>query len=378
MAATRATAGDGDRAPRPPRPGRRRTVPFGTRSSRRALGVAVALAAAIAVGPAAPGAATTCRGTTTAAVAQAAPVPFCETGTYQVAKTQDGTIYRTADDYLGVSQQLALDVYEPVGDPPAQQRPALLWMHGGYFAFGDRTQNQPTIDDFASRGFVVISIDYRMEPLPPAVGGLSIPTPRAVQNTLEDAVAAVQWIHANAAALRIDPASVVAAGYSAGAITALGLAHKPTAVSAAGSPTPIAAAVSYSGMDLYPADPLPTSAVPVLMYNGESDTIVPLAAASSGCHAINLAGPECDQLAVPGGHSAGTAERYQQTVAWLADHGITELAACDRFDTVSGTITTTTAVGHDTATTTTTAPTSVGGTGAAPAAPVAATPSYTG
>jgi acetyl esterase/lipase len=223
----------------------------------------------------------------------------------------------------------------------------------------------------------VVSIDYRKRPVPDG-GSIAVPVPEAVQDTLDDAVAAVQWIHANAAALRIDPASVVAAGYSAGAITALGLAHKATAATPAGGPPLIAAVLSFSGLDLHGDPPSRPDDPPVLMVNGEQDTIVPIGAANFTCRATVLAGSECDQVRLPDeGHTPGDHALYQRSVEWLAAHGISQLAACPTFDvpTVDYTTTTTTS----TPTTSTTTP-EVEGTDdeAPPAVPVRSTPTFTG
>lgn len=126
---------------------------------------------------------------------------------------------------------------------------------------------------------------------------------------------------------------MVAAGYSAGGITALGLAHKATAVSEPGTTIPIAAAVSFSGLDLHRDPPARAGDVPVLMYNSDNDGVVPIAAARSGCKATVLAGSECDFVELAGqGHTPGRAADYQQTIEWLAAHGIAQLDACDRFD----------------------------------------------
>ncbi|MCU1372515.1 MAG: hypothetical protein JWO77_3709 [Ilumatobacteraceae bacterium] len=315
----------------------------------------------------------------TASVAAQAATPFCSQ-VYDVDLTQDGTVYRTAEDYEGNQVDLALDVWEPVGDPADQLRPAVLWMHGGYFQYGDRTEDQDVIEDFASRGFVVVSIDYRMRPVPDGEG-LAAPLEEAVVDTRDDAIAAVGWIDDNAAALRIDPASVVASGYSAGAITALGLVHEATN---AGSPPPVAAAVSFSGVDMYRTLPARAGDRPVLMFNGEDDGIVPIGAAVNGCGQTVLAGSECDLIRLPdAGHTSGSDADRQQAIGWLAAHGISQLSGCEPFDipAVDYTTTTTSATIPTTTPTTappTTAPPVVDNGTAAPATPVSAAPTFTG
>ena len=46
-------------------------------------------------------------------------------------------VYRQTIDYLGNPIDLKLDIYRPAGDT-ATERPAIVWMYGGGFAFGDK------------------------------------------------------------------------------------------------------------------------------------------------------------------------------------------------------------------------------------------------
>lgn len=357
---------------------RRRLERTGRRRWARLAVVGVLVGGLAVVAPGTAGVGATCAGAAPAQVAQATPTPYCD-HPYEVERTQEGTIYRATVDADGSDVDLALDVYEPVGDPVGEVRPVLLWMHGGYFAFGSRDSDVEVFEDFASRGFVVVSISYRLRELPP--GSFDIPSPEAVSDALEDAVAAVAWIHDNAATLRADPSAVIAAGYSAGAITALGLAHKVHAVSTPGATTPIAAAISFSGLDLHDPKPARADDVPVLMYNSDDDTTVPLGAARNGCQLAVAAGSECDLVELSDqGHTSGNTEQRQQTVAWLAAHGIDQLAACDRFDPprVAPPEPPTTTAPPSTSTTTTAPPVVVDPGAVTPAVPVPGSASYTG
>ena len=59
---------------------------------------------------------------------------------------------------------LLLDVYEPLGDPPAAGRPAIVIAHGGANVGGVKEQRcfQGTAEFFAARGFVAFNINYRL------------------------------------------------------------------------------------------------------------------------------------------------------------------------------------------------------------------------
>lgn len=126
----------------------------------------------------------------------------------------------------GANQVLYMDVYEPAGDT-ALQRPLIVWAHGGSFVGG--TRSDPDIvqlcNSFAKRGYVCVSIDYRL--------GVSFPpsetsTTEAVFRAVQDMKAAVRYFRKDAATAdvyRIDPDQIYAGGSSAGAFTAMHMAY---------------------------------------------------------------------------------------------------------------------------------------------------------
>lgn len=115
---------------------------------------------------------------------------------------------------------LKMDIYYPEGDN-SESRPLLLMMHGGSFLFGNREEAGQVAwcRHFASLGYVAASIDYRLGFWPSKHGLL-----QAERDALDDADSALAYLLGRAD-LRIDPERVFAAGTSAGAILALGLAY---------------------------------------------------------------------------------------------------------------------------------------------------------
>jgi len=124
--------------------------------------------------------------------------------------------------------------------------------------------------------------------------------------------------------------------------------------------------------------------------NDDDDDTVPQGAARSTCVATARTGAECDLVGLHGqGHTSGNPGNYQQSVAWLAAHGIDQLGACERFDVPtdpSATTTTTSTTSTTSLTSTSTTPGSSGsgeppaatGNDAVPAVPVTASVSFTG
>jgi acetyl esterase/lipase len=86
-----------------------------------------------------------------------------------------------------------------------QGRPGILHIHGGGFVLGSADMTGPTDAEYASGlGAVVVSVDYRLAPETPYPG------------PVEDCYAGLAWLHAQAAALGVDPGRIVVTGESAG------------------------------------------------------------------------------------------------------------------------------------------------------------------
>jgi acetyl esterase len=95
------------------------------------------------------------------------------------------------------------DVFMPAG---AQgPLPAVIWVHGGGFIGGSRTDISGYLQVLAARGFVTVAIDYSLAP------GARFPTPLRQTN------AALTHILTNAGRFNIDPRRIFLAGDSAGA-----------------------------------------------------------------------------------------------------------------------------------------------------------------
>ena len=121
--------------------------------------------------------------------------------------------------------------------PPAIS-PAIVLVHGGGFVSGDKTDLTQLADEYASLGYVVVSINYRMyADLPPSSSpgpaDNFVPPPpgydtfpdltlggNAINAAVQDADKAMAWVHDNAAIYNIDPNRIGIGGASAGGITA--------------------------------------------------------------------------------------------------------------------------------------------------------------
>jgi len=98
-------------------------------------------------------------------------------------------------------RDLHVDVFYPA---KKGKYPALLLIHGGGWRSGDKSMNTPMAQQLASRGFVVVSAEYRLS--------LEAKYPAAIH----DLKAAIRWMRANANKYRIDSDRIAVGGASAG------------------------------------------------------------------------------------------------------------------------------------------------------------------
>lgn len=99
-------------------------------------------------------------------------------------------------------REMTLDLHRPkTAGPP---RPAIVCIHGGGWFKGERSSMTNLAMAFASRGYVAVTISYRLS------GEAKFPA------AIQDAKAAVRWLRAEAKTYGIDPEKIGVTGLSAG------------------------------------------------------------------------------------------------------------------------------------------------------------------
>lgn len=249
-------------------------------------------------------------------------------------REQTGIAYGT-----GGGRSLELDLLAP--DPaPGQRLPAVVYIHGGGWAGGERVWTPNRI--LAEAGFVTVSISYRF------TGEAIFPA------QIYDVKAAIRWVRANAEAYGVDPARVGIWGHSAGghlaalaAVTAgvpelEGEGGNQEQDSSVQAVVPIAAPLDFL-IDWYAVQQLPLSddiaglsdallggpparrmdlarlasplwqvghnSPPHLLIHGEHDDVVPIAQARAYVAALRHMGqPRAELITLPGvGHMSDEA-----------------------------------------------------------------------
>jgi dienelactone hydrolase len=230
---------------------------------------------------------------------------------YPLGQIQEhlGLQYATAVNYLGQSQALLLDLYLPPGH--GADRPLIILVHGGGFANGDRSNLAAAARDYARRGYVAVSLGYRLNPTLQGQSDLEAYL-AAARNAVDDGMESVRWLRSNAATYQIDINRIAMMGTSAGGGIALGTAvmedPTPGGPLAGFSPRVNAAVATGAtlilGLDEVAFD---ESDSPIMMIHFETDTATGATTADvlTTCEAVWTAGSTCDQVIRPGaGHGS--------------------------------------------------------------------------
>jgi acetyl esterase/lipase len=121
--------------------------------------------------------------------------------------------------YGPAGRRNTLDIYMPQKSPVSPM-PVLIHVHGGAWTLGRKHQQaQPLIQYMASKGWLVVDINYRLAPR------------HKMPVMIQDVLRAVAWVKANIASYNGDPQFVALTGGSAGghlvALAALAANHEP-------------------------------------------------------------------------------------------------------------------------------------------------------
>jgi len=128
----------------------------------------------------------------------------------------------------------SLNVYMP---KRGSNSPVLIWIHGGSWSYGDKEEVQSKAEYFTSKGYVFVSINYRLSP--------KVKHPVHVQ----DVANAIVWVYQNAKHYSADQRRIFLMGHSAGAhLAALVSINEEFLKTAGGSTDIIRGMVLIDGM----------------------------------------------------------------------------------------------------------------------------------
>lgn len=139
------------------------------------------------------------------------PVIFCAiiflaSSALLAQRKGEGPYFKVADiPYAKLAKEPrlnALDIYMP---KKGSKSPVIIWVHGGLWAFGDKSDVGIKPDFFTSKGYIFVSINHRLSP--------DIKHPGHMQ----DVAHALVWVYNNIVHYSGDPEKIFLMGYASGA-----------------------------------------------------------------------------------------------------------------------------------------------------------------
>lgn len=153
--------------------------------------------------------------------------PAAHEGTLQATAFGSACLQGPGIETRSSEDCLYLNVWKPANAKPGDKLPTLFYIHGGAFTIGSGAQGPGVL---ASRGIVVVSINYRLG----ALGFLANKALRSANKdgslgnfALMDELAALDWTRRNIAAFGGDANNVTVWGTSAGATQSFSLLQSP-------------------------------------------------------------------------------------------------------------------------------------------------------
>ncbi|MFN2114112.1 MAG: alpha/beta hydrolase fold domain-containing protein [Anaerolineae bacterium] len=187
----------------------------------------------------------------------------------RVDSTTDVAYGSAVDIPSGSDFELLLDIYEPHADT-ALERPVFVFVHGGGFTAGDKATGRAYCNEMARRGYVAVSIGYRLNQ-----GNIWI---EGIPAATADARQAVRWLLQREAEYRLDTGRITMGGSSAGAITSLFVAYTDVSKGAtdpSGAGGGVAAVMDLWGGLYTEVDEMASGDPPLIIVHGTEDTVVP-------------------------------------------------------------------------------------------------------
>jgi acetyl esterase len=124
-------------------------------------------------------------------------------------------VYKNVDTF-----NLKIDIFYTDQSFERENNTAIVFFHGGGWAFGTPSEFFTTCERYAKLGIVTFSVDYRLS----IENGVTPHKTISPIESLMDAKSAMRWVRENAGEFHIDRNKIVAAGQSAGGHLAISTA----------------------------------------------------------------------------------------------------------------------------------------------------------
>lgn len=242
------------------------------------------------------------------------PVRYLE-AVFENTDVQKDIEFGEVINYEGNAEKLLLDIYSPAGDQE-ENRPAILWIHGGGFRVGNDKSQKYIVRmamEFARRGYVCLSINYRVRhnPKDDKTGTMT--------QALEDVMTGLNWLKDNSKKLKVDRDQIIVGGGSAGGMIAVNLCFKNERTKEKWDKNGVVGLVNLWGSpdDSWKMSTIDSEDPPTIIVHGTEDQSVPFRNTERLAEELKQAGVKYEVVAIDGaGHTpANHMDEFNKEIA---------------------------------------------------------------
>lgn len=123
--------------------------------------------------------------------------------------------------YPGVRGDITFDFYHPKDYKNRKNLPVFIWIHGGGYASGDKSDDRALAVKIAELGFVVLNLNYTLAQAATVLYPQTLPAMQPYSIGIQDILSAIEYLKLHAQSFNIDPNKISIGGASAGGHLAL-------------------------------------------------------------------------------------------------------------------------------------------------------------
>lgn len=201
--------------------------------------------------------------------------------------------YASKANETGKQEALLLDIYQPKGDT-LENRPAVIFVHGGGFATGDKAGGieKALAVILAKKGYVTLSINYRLRKNP------STDWVSTFADATSDAYSALEWLVKNKEKYRVDAGHIAFGGHSAGSNIVVELCYSDWSQKALPKSS-IFAVIAMAGPEMIRGRPGKDDPFGIIIH-GEKDELVPYQLSETLANTFDQSGTPYVLYGMPG------------------------------------------------------------------------------
>ncbi len=247
--------------------------------------------------------------------AEAVPIDLSNSNRYSSLLFDPASIQSVTNVTYGPDAKHTFDVFYPSFTvDPTSNRAAFVYIHGGGFTAGDKSEGTQICKEMARRGYVTATINYRLS-------STNDPLITAIQRAVEDSKLAVDFLLTRASTYGFNTNYIALHGSSAGGIAIVDMCYWdiPPFAPWANKSRVFAAAPNCGGdgvlsVGLYVPTITTDYAPPAMLIHNTGDTVVPYSGTPTLVNELSDENIYFSVYNPPGGHCATPWATYSPTL----------------------------------------------------------------